>query len=223
MVASNRSAVHEASVTCVMCVALRAAPSRKALEPQTAPRTAAERSRSSGERLAPFGPMRAAPKKGQATRILTGLAALIVSACGQSSTGDHPLPVTTVAVDYGPPPGATNPAVTQATIGTTICVSGWTATVRPSTSFTNALKAAQIKARHLPGAIAGYEEDHWIPLELGGAPSDPRNLWPEPRRGPHASAAAKDRAENRLKAAVCAGSLSLVDAQVQITNPEGWQ
>ncbi|MBV8598859.1 MAG: hypothetical protein JO017_08565, partial [Actinobacteria bacterium] len=28
-------------------------------------------------------------------------------------------------------PGATNPDVTQATIGSTICVRGWTATVRP--------------------------------------------------------------------------------------------
>jgi DNA-binding CsgD family transcriptional regulator len=33
-------------------------------------------------------------------------------------------------------PGAYNPAVTQATIGRTICVSGWTATIRPSSSYT---------------------------------------------------------------------------------------
>lgn len=28
--------------------------------------------------------------------------------------------------------------------------------------------------------MACYEEDHLIPLEDGGDPKDPRNLWPEP-------------------------------------------
>jgi hypothetical protein len=28
--------------------------------------------------------------------------------------------------------------------------------------------------------MACYEEDHLIPLEDGGDPADPRNLWPEP-------------------------------------------
>src|SRR5262249_9192536 len=40
-------------------------------------------------------------------------------------------------------PGATNPDVTQSTIGQTICVSGWTQTVRPPTSYTNPLKVQQ--------------------------------------------------------------------------------
>lgn len=125
--------------------------------------------------------------------------------------------------DYRPPPGALNPAVTQKTIRVTICVPGWTATVRPSTSYTNRLKAAQIKARRLPGLIGGYEEDHWIPLELGGAPKDPRNLWPEARTGPHASAAGKDRAENRLKRAVCDGSLTLAAARARVVDPREWK
>ncbi len=47
--------------------------------------------------------------------------------------------------------GATDPAVTQATIGTTICTPGCTATVRPPSSFTDALKAQQIAALGLPG------------------------------------------------------------------------
>src|SRR6266508_664195 len=37
-------------------------------------------------------------------------------------------------------PGITNPDVSQDTIDQTICVSGWTATVRPPTSYTNPLK-----------------------------------------------------------------------------------
>src|SRR4051794_32216428 len=43
-------------------------------------------------------------------------------------------------------PGATNPDVTQGTIDATICVSGWTSTVRPPTSYTNPLKVRQIVA-----------------------------------------------------------------------------
>jgi hypothetical protein len=30
------------------------------------------------------------------------------------------------------------------------------------------------------GSPADYEEDHFIPLELGGAPRNAKNLWPEP-------------------------------------------
>src|SRR5690242_12252575 len=42
-------------------------------------------------------------------------------------------------------PGATYSAVTQSTIGSTICVSGWTSTIRPPTSYTNPLKTKQIR------------------------------------------------------------------------------
>ena len=41
-------------------------------------------------------------------------------------------------------PGATDPAVTQANIYSTICVSGWTATVRPPESYTENLKEEQL-------------------------------------------------------------------------------
>lgn len=124
--------------------------------------------------------------------------------------------------DYSPPPGALNPAVTQATIGSTICVPGWTRTVRPSSSYTTPLKMRQIAERNLPGTVADYQLDHFIPLELGGAPRDPANLWPEPQIGPHASSGAKDRVENALKARVCAGTLSLADAQWSIGDPRTW-
>jgi hypothetical protein len=43
--------------------------------------------------------------------------------------------------------------VTQATISTTICKSGWTKTIRPPTSYTNALK----QARH---AELAYKRTH---------------------------------------------------------------
>ncbi len=44
-----------------------------------------------------------------------------------------------------PPPGAINPAVTQANIQATICVRGWTRTVRPPEHFTYRLKRRQIR------------------------------------------------------------------------------
>jgi hypothetical protein len=113
-------------------------------------------------------------------------------------------------------PGVADPRVTQDNIQTTICVSGYTSGVRPSSSYTEALKIQQIKAYgYADTNVADYEEDHLIPLEVGGHPSDPRNLWPEPRTGPF-PAAKKDRLENALHAAVCDGAMTLVAAQKEI-------
>lgn len=44
-----------------------------------------------------------------------------------------------------------NPDVTQATILQTICVAGYTASVRPSTSFTNGVKQKLLRELGLPG------------------------------------------------------------------------
>ncbi|WP_200834413.1 hypothetical protein [Amycolatopsis alkalitolerans] len=107
-------------------------------------------------------------------------------------------------------PGQTNPAVSDATVDSTICRSGWTETVRPAESFTESLKADQIRAYGYRDVATGdYEEDHLIPLELGGAPSDPRNLWPEPGHSPNP----KDEVENTLRNAVCAHRIDLAAAQ----------
>ena len=113
-------------------------------------------------------------------------------------------------------PGAADPRVTQATIGSTICVSGYTTTVRPPATYTNALKIDQMKAYGFTGAPSDYEEDHLIPLEVGGDPRDPRNLWPEPRRSIGGRAEDKDTVENALHADVCAGRISLAEAQRRI-------
>jgi len=106
-------------------------------------------------------------------------------------------------------PGVLNPDVTQATIGTTICVQGWTRTVRPPTDYTNALKLRQMRAYSETGSASGYQEDHLISLELGGHPTDPGNLWPEP----YPRAAQVDVIENELNGQVCSGSLTLAQAQ----------
>ena len=111
-------------------------------------------------------------------------------------------------------PGVADPRVTQANIGSTICVSGYTATVRPSTNYTNRLKVQQLAAdsRYVDRDPSHYEEDHAISLELGGDPKAPRNLWPEP----HPRSFATDTQENRLHADVCAGRETLTAAQAEI-------
>jgi len=114
------------------------------------------------------------------------------------------------------PAAMLNPDVTQATIAGTVCLAGWTKTVRPPSSYTTALKTRQMAAQGLPGTTADYEEDHLIPLELGGAPRAEANLWPEP----WPEARRKDAEENRLHAAVCAGSMTL--DQARLTMYRNW-
>lgn len=121
----------------------------------------------------------------------------------------HGTPAGAVVADPVRTPGVLNPDVTQATIGATICVRGWTRTIRPPVEYTNALKVRQLRAYAEPGPPSAYQEDHLISLELGGHPTDPRNLWPEP----YPRASDVDRIENELKAKVCSGELSLREAQ----------
>jgi hypothetical protein len=106
-------------------------------------------------------------------------------------------------------PGALNPQVTQATLGRTICTRGWTSTVRPPESITEREKAASMAAYGDHRSLSFYEYDPLIPLELGGATNDRRNLWPEPGGSPNA----KDVIENRLNREVCEGTMTLAHAQ----------
>lgn len=109
-------------------------------------------------------------------------------------------------------PGALSPAVTQADIHSTICRRGYTKTVRPPESVTEPEKLAAMAAYGDRGSPRQYEYDHLVPLELGGAPNDPRNLWPEPGRSPNA----KDELERVLRSRVCARRLTLAEAQSEI-------
>ena len=109
-------------------------------------------------------------------------------------------------------PGALNPRVRQSTIKKTICKSGWTKTIRPPTSYTNALKIKQMVLYEETGSPSEYEEDHFIPLELGGAPKNPKNLWPEP----HSQSKLSDPFENKLKRQVCKGLMKLAKARATV-------
>jgi hypothetical protein len=110
-------------------------------------------------------------------------------------------------------PGAINPNVTQANIQQTVCVRGYTKTIRPPAHFTNKLKKRQIREYgYADRNPKHYEEDHLIALSIGGAPHDPRNLWPEPRISEW-NAGKKDQLEFVFYKMVCAQEITLDEAQ----------
>jgi hypothetical protein len=121
------------------------------------------------------------------------------------STSPHPVFV----ADPVRTPGVLNPDVRQETIAETICTSGWTRTIRPPVSYTNELKLRQMREYGVGGSPSDYQEDHLISLEMGGHPTDPRNLWPEPY--PHASEV--DRIENEINDEICSGKITLAEGQ----------
>lgn len=106
-------------------------------------------------------------------------------------------------------PGHVDPHVTQANLQSTICKHGYTKTVRPASKFTTTLKIKQLAELGLKGKPSDYEEDHRLPLEVGGAPMDPMNLWPE--LWPEARK--KDKLENAIKRDVCSGKITLLRGQ----------
>jgi hypothetical protein len=115
-------------------------------------------------------------------------------------------------------PGAVNPGVTQENIGQTICVRGYTRTIRPDESYTEKLKREQISQYgYADTNMRNYEEDHLVSLELGGAPDDPKNLWPQPHYVSNGwGSIAKDKLENRMRELVCSRQIGLQQAQHEI-------
>ena len=112
-------------------------------------------------------------------------------------------------------PGSIDPAVTQANIHSTICASGYTSKVRPSSSVTSRYKVKSLAQYGLAYAHS-TEYDHLISLELGGS-SSTSNLWPEQNHtGASNTTNPKDAVENKLAAAVCSGKTTLSAAQVAI-------
>lgn len=103
-----------------------------------------------------------------------------------------------------------NPDVTPQTIHRTICVKGYTETVRPSTSYTNGIKFRLMREAGIPEAeVSMWALDHKVALVLGGHPRALDNLQlltaRENRR--------KARVEVKLQCLVCSGQVSLGEAQ----------
>jgi hypothetical protein len=112
--------------------------------------------------------------------------------------------------------GATYDRVTQSTIASTICKPGWTATVRPNSSYTQRLKRELVKLES-DSVLGHYELDHIISLQLGGHPTAAANLWMQHYSGP-CGARVKDALEGKLKRLVCSGQLTLPQAQLIISS-----
>lgn len=126
------------------------------------------------------------------TRATPALLALLSSACAA-----YPL----------------NPDVTPATIHKTICVRGYSDTVRPSTSYTNPVKFRLMRQAGLQVSDkADWALDHRIPIALGGHPRSLENL----RLLTKHDNSRKSRIEVKLLCYVCTGQMSLGQAQQEI-------
>lgn len=128
-----------------------------------------------------------------------------ILACGVLFGANRVLPPAEV-------PGVVDPGITQANIHQTICQPNYTARVR---NVTAAMKK-QVYARdgvtpHMPECC---EVDHLVSLELGGQ-NDLKNLWAQPYE-PFPGARDKDKVETALHRDVCAGKLTLKQAQTII-------
>lgn len=146
--------------------------------------------------------------------VLVGCA---TTAVAPPATRDEP---SATSITRATPQGALNDDVTQANVQQTICVPGWTSTVRPSTSYTNGVKSKLLREQGLPQSDATkYELDHFVPLALGGHPRKIDNLWLQ-LWGGEWGARTKDRLEVRLKNLVCSGAISLQSARNAIRR--GW-
>ena len=115
-------------------------------------------------------------------------------------------------------PGTIDPSITQANIQSTVCVKGYTKTVRPPAYVTNKLKKEQMFIYGYSDVNpTHYEEDHLIPLSIGGNPSSTLNLGPQPRISEW-NAEKKDFLEFRLQKMACTGEISLDEARTAISH-----
>jgi hypothetical protein len=154
-----------------------------------------------------------AARRGRMAALLCALlAAAPLAGCGAAGGGTvGEAPGFGVAAEV--PADMLNPAVTQATVGSTICVAGYTASIRPPVSYTGPLKLRQLVTYgYADRNPAAYEEDHVESLEAGGSPTAPANLYPES----HSVSFADDTVENRTRADICAGRITLSAGQARL-------
>jgi hypothetical protein len=132
-------------------------------------------------------------------------AALVLSlaACATAAAGAWTLP------------NASTPGAIVSSDPATVCVRGYSRTVRPPYDY--AWRKFRVRVFRAYGISHeqwhDYTIDHDVPLSLGGAPEDLRNVWPEPK----AEAKRKDEVEDELLAAACyRHTMTLAAAQAAI-------
>jgi hypothetical protein len=131
------------------------------------------------------------------------------------------LPLMASTWAHSQPRESLNPDVHADTINETICIAGYTKTVRPSTNYTNGVKRLLLSRAGLSYEDKrDYELDHIIPLALGGHPRSLTNLMLQPWEGED-GAKRKDKLEVKLQCLVCTGKISLDEARFSIYND--WQ
>lgn len=121
-------------------------------------------------------------------------------------------------------PGATDPAVSQANIGETICRPGYPQGRAQDTTALATLARRQLAVDHPGEDLAAFQLDPLIPVSLGGDPQNPRNLWLQRVKGA-AGAARKDTLQQLLHGMVCAREMPLAEAQSAVAKdwPGAWK
>ena len=114
------------------------------------------------------------------------------------------------------PDSLETPGAVATTDTALVCRKGYSRSVRHVTAGVK--RQVYVAYSTAPHDSTCCEVDHLISLELGGS-NDFQNLWPEPYV-PHPGARDKDKVENWLHRGVCAGRISLQEAQREIA--EDW-
>lgn len=127
-----------------------------------------------------------------------------------------------------------NPDVNQQNLSSTVCVPGWSASVRPPTSYTAPIKVRLFAARSMMRKtkdtitlgrtpnITDYELDHWWPIANGGSPTDPHNLKLQLWNG-SSGARAKDTVEVAVHRRLCSGQMTLAQAGACFSTANSWK
>jgi hypothetical protein len=138
------------------------------------------------------------------------LALFLLASVAQAATYRHD--GTAVLNDLSVTPGKANPALTEKVL----CSPSFrTAPYRLVEESTKKRACAEYGLKPAQCTGQKVEIDHLVSLEIGGS-NDLANLWPEPylRAG---GAKQKDVIENALHKMVCAGKITLPDAQACIS------
>jgi hypothetical protein len=112
-------------------------------------------------------------------------------------------------------PAPSTPGAIVSSDPATVCVRGYSRALRPAYDYAwRRFRVSVFRAYGIPHEQwSRFTPEHAVPLSLGGAPEDRRNVWPEPK----AQAKEKDEVEDALLVAACyRHTVSLQAAQAAI-------